>query len=115
MEPLCSPSLQVHQTALQKRSTLVFLRSGALAPRTAPRMAGVHRRDQSDPRRIKSDRRGSIRTSAIARTICIRMSGTEDDLARDVDAPTSAFDVLERTALPATHFLGDGVGGLVVR
>jgi len=52
---------------------------------------------------------------AIARTIYIRMSETEDELARYVDALPSALEYSSVPSLPATYFTRDGVGALVVR
>jgi len=43
------------------------------------------------------------------------MSGTEDELARYADAPTSALEYLNVPSLPATYFRRDGLGALVVR
>jgi len=42
------------------------------------------------------------------------MSGTEAELARYVDAPTSALEYSSVPSLPATYFRRDGVGALVV-
>jgi hypothetical protein len=53
--------------------------------------------------------------SAIARTICIGISMSEHELARYVEAPTSALEYSSVPSLPATYFRRDGVRALVVR
>jgi hypothetical protein len=53
-------------------------------------------------------------TSAIAHTVCIPDVVAEDEVARDVNAPTSALE-LSAPSLLATYFRRDGVGALVFR